>query len=50
MSARVDLYDGAYANYGSEVYREIRLETYDEDLGQTSWVTTGESREIPPPA
>jgi SAM-dependent methyltransferase len=47
VSARVDLYDGAYANYGSEVYREIRLETYGEDFGQTSWVTTEESREIP---
>lgn len=47
MSARVDLYDGAYANYGSEVYREIRLETYGEDFGQTSWVTNEESREIP---
>ncbi len=47
MSARVDLYDGAYANYGSEVYRDIRLDTYGEDFGQTSWVTTEESREIP---
>jgi SAM-dependent methyltransferase len=47
MSARVDLYDGAYANYGSEVYRKIRLETYGQDFGQTSWVTTEESREIP---
>jgi hypothetical protein len=24
MSARVDLYDSAYANYASEVYREVR--------------------------
>lgn len=47
MSARVELYDGAYANYGSEVYRDIRLDTYGEDFGQTSWVTTEESREIP---
>jgi len=29
------------------VYREVRLETYGEDFGQTSWVTTEESREIP---
>jgi ubiquinone/menaquinone biosynthesis C-methylase UbiE len=43
----VDLYDSAYANYGSEVYREVRMETYGEDFGQTSWVTTEESREIP---
>jgi ubiquinone/menaquinone biosynthesis C-methylase UbiE len=47
VSARVDLYDGAYANYGSEVYREVRLDTYGEDFGQTSWVTTEESRQIP---
>jgi ubiquinone/menaquinone biosynthesis C-methylase UbiE len=47
MSARVDLYDNAYANYGAEVYRQIRVETYGDDFGQTSWVTTNESREIP---
>jgi SAM-dependent methyltransferase len=47
MSARVDLYNSAYANYGSEVYRQVRVETYGEDLGQTSWVTTEESEEIP---
>ena len=47
MSARVDLYDSAYLNYAAEVYRQVRLETYGEDFGQTSWVTTEESREIP---
>src|SRR5215472_3341142 len=47
MSARVDLYDGEYSNYGSDIYRQVRLETYGEDFGQTSWVTTEESREIP---
>lgn len=47
MSASVDLYDNAYANYSSEVYRELRMDTYGEDFGQTSWVTTEESREIP---
>jgi SAM-dependent methyltransferase len=47
MSAKVDLYDHAYANYDAEVYRQIRVETYGEDLGQTSWVTTEESDEIP---
>ena len=47
MSARVDLYNGAYANYAAEVYRQVRLETYGEDFGQTSWVTTEESRNIP---
>src|SRR5438270_707435 len=47
MPATVDLYDSAYANYRSDVYRQVRVETYGEDLGQTSWVTTEESREIP---
>ncbi len=47
MSAKVDLYDNAYANYGAEVYRQIRVETYGDDFGQTNWVTTAESREIP---
>src|SRR6516164_5183989 len=47
MPARVELYDGAYANYGSDIYRQVRLETYGEDFGQTSWVTTEESCEIP---
>jgi len=44
---KIDLYDSAYANYDSEVYRHIRRETYGEDFGQTSWVTTEESNEIP---
>ena len=47
MTEKVDLYDSAYGNYGTEVYRQIRVETYGEDLGQTSWVTTEESSEIP---
>ena len=47
MPTRVNLYDGAYSNYGSDLYRQVRIETYGEDFGQTSWVTTEESREIP---
>lgn len=47
MSQKVDLYDSAYRNYDSDTYRQVRIETYGEDLGQTSWVTTEESREIP---
>jgi SAM-dependent methyltransferase len=47
MTEKVDLYNGAYRNYGAEVYRQIRVETYGEDLGQTSWVTTEESDDIP---
>ncbi len=47
MPDNVDLYDGAYGNYDSDVYRQVRIETYGEDFGQTSWVTTEESEEIP---
>jgi SAM-dependent methyltransferase len=47
MSQKVDLYDSAYGNYETVGYRLVRLETYGEDFGQTSWVTTEESNEIP---
>jgi SAM-dependent methyltransferase len=42
-----DLYNHAYGNYASEPYRQVRSETYGQDFGQTSWVTTEESQEIP---
>ena len=45
--ANVDLYNSSYGNYALTAYSEIRLETYGEDYGQTSWVTTAESHEIP---
>ena len=47
MSRNVDLYDSAYGNYESATYRQVRIETYGEDFGQTSWVTTEESKAIP---
>jgi cyclopropane fatty-acyl-phospholipid synthase-like methyltransferase len=47
MPDKVDLYDGAYGNFDSDVYRQVRIETYGQDFGQTSWVTTEESEEIP---
>jgi SAM-dependent methyltransferase len=47
VSQKVDLYDTSYGNYQSDLYREVRVETYGVDLGQTSWVTTEESSEIP---
>ncbi len=46
-AAKVDLYNNAYAHYGDGVYRQIRVETYGEDFGQTSWATTEESHAIP---
>jgi ubiquinone/menaquinone biosynthesis C-methylase UbiE len=47
MSGTVDLYDNAYGHYGDDVYRQVRVETYGQDLGQTGWATTEESNEIP---
>ncbi|WP_433985214.1 hypothetical protein RBB78_06395 [Tunturiibacter empetritectus] len=47
MSRKVDLYDSAYGNYESATYRQVRIETYGKDFGQTSWVTTEESNAIP---
>ncbi len=47
MPAKVDLYNNAYGNYSEDVYRQVRLETYGEDLGQTSWATSAESAAIP---
>src|SRR5215470_19392723 len=45
--AKVDLYNTSYGHYALKAYGEIRLETYGEDYGQTSWVSTAESYEIP---
>src|SRR6202008_589007 len=42
-----DLYNNAYGNYASDPYRHVRIETYGQDFGQTSGVTTEESLEIP---
>lgn len=39
---KVDLYNGHYGNIQTETYREIRQETYGEDLGQASWITKEE--------
>jgi cyclopropane fatty-acyl-phospholipid synthase-like methyltransferase len=47
MTGKVDLYDGEYGNYESDVYQQVRIETYGVDFGQTSWVTTEESTQIP---
>lgn len=42
MPDPVDLYDRHYGEAGSELYAAIRRETFDEDLGQTSWLTAAE--------
>lgn len=42
--AIVPLYDHAYLGSTQEIYRQIRTETYDLDLGQTGWMNAEELR------
>jgi cyclopropane fatty-acyl-phospholipid synthase-like methyltransferase len=42
MSNQVDLYNSTYGNFQTQVLAEIRRETYGEDIGQSSWITTDE--------
>lgn len=42
--AFIPLYDNAYRGDAQEVYRQIRTDTYDVDLGQTGWMNAGELR------
>jgi SAM-dependent methyltransferase len=43
---KVELFSGTYKNYAEQLYKEIRSETYGEDIGQTSWLTANEYREF----
>ena len=42
MSKQVDLYNSTYGNFQEQVLMEVRRETYGEDIGQSSWITTEE--------
>jgi SAM-dependent methyltransferase len=42
MSSQVDLFNSTYRNFKEQILAEVRRETYGEDIGQTSWVTTDE--------
>ena len=42
MSKQVDLYNSTYGNFQEQVLTEVRRETYIEDIGQSSWITTEE--------
>jgi SAM-dependent methyltransferase len=42
MSKQVDLYKSTYGNFQEQVLAEVRRETYGEDIGQNSWITTDE--------
>lgn len=38
----VNFYGTQYGNFGRRLYAEIRAETFGEDIGQNSWLTTDE--------
>ena len=42
MSKQIDLYNSTYGNFREQVLATIRQETYGEDIGQNSWMTTDE--------
>jgi len=42
MSKQVDLFNSNYSNFNENVLAEIRKDTFGEDIGQTSWITTDE--------
>jgi SAM-dependent methyltransferase len=38
----VDLYNNVYSGFGSDAEAAVRRQTYGEDIGQSSWMTSGE--------
>ena len=42
----VNLYDGHYGHLAADPQIAVRRETYDEDLGQSSWITLAEALEF----
>jgi cyclopropane fatty-acyl-phospholipid synthase-like methyltransferase len=42
MSKQVDLYNNTYGNFKDNVLAAVRKETFGEDIGQNSWITTDE--------
>ena len=46
MPNEVDLYDGHYGHLAADPQVAVRRETYDEDLGQASWITLAEARDF----
>ena len=42
----MNLYDGYYGHLAADPLAEVRRQTYDEDVGQSSWITLAEAREF----
>lgn len=45
MATETDLYDSHYGHLAADPQLAVRRETYDEDLGQASWLSLAEARE-----
>lgn len=46
MPKDVELYDAHYGHLSADAQIEVRRRTYDEDLGQASWITAAEASEF----
>lgn len=46
MTSKATLYDDHYGHLAANPQIEVRRETYDEDLGQASWITLAEARDF----
>jgi SAM-dependent methyltransferase len=46
MFSEVNLYDGHYGHLDADPQVAVRRATYDEDLGQASWITLAEARDF----
>jgi len=46
MKPKAELFSVTYSNYSEDLYKEIRNETYGEDIGQNSWLTADEYRDF----
>jgi SAM-dependent methyltransferase len=46
MTKDVELYDAHYGRLTADPQVEVRRRTYDEDLGQASWITGAEARDF----
>ena len=44
MEHKVEQFYDTYKDYVEDLYKEIREETYGEDIGQNSWLTADEYR------
>jgi len=40
--AKVKFYDAQYVGFAEDIYRAIRAETHDEDIGQNGWLSAAE--------